>query len=138
MMKLFSILLATSILCACTDKKESVYKVENVNGVPRITIDGTPVRARMLYVSPTYFVPVHPDAPSISSEWEVRNIDIPKPTENLNDLLLHIKPDIIPTKYWISQFEIVEKGTYFSIKTKDVVRRNDKLFKIVPSDELQK
>ena len=111
MMKLFSILLATSILCACTDKKESVYKVENVNGVPRITIDGTPVRARMLYVSPTYFTPVHPDAPSISSEWEVRNIDIPKQTENLNDLLLHIKPDIIPTKYWISQFEIVEKGT---------------------------
>lgn len=34
--------------------------------------------------------------------------------------------------------ETVEKGTYFSIKTKDVVRRNDKLFKIVPADELQK
>ncbi|MBR7105807.1 MAG: hypothetical protein IKC88_02345, partial [Opitutales bacterium] len=70
-----------------------------------------PVRARMLYVSPTYFVPVHPDAPSISSEWETRNIDIPKQTENLNDLLLHIGPDIVPTKYWISQFEVVEKDT---------------------------
>ncbi len=28
--------------------------------------------------------------------------------------------------------ERVEKGTYFSIKTKEMVRRNDKLFKIVP------
>ena len=28
----------------------------------------------------------------------------------------------------------VEKGTYFSIKTKDLVRRNDKLFKIVPTE----
>ena len=38
----------------------------------------------------------------------------------------------------LKSVEIVEKGTYFSIKTKDVIRRNDKLFKIVPSDELQK
>lgn len=29
--------------------------------------------------------------------------------------------------------EKVEKGTYFSIKTKDIIRRNDKLFKIVKS-----
>ncbi|MBP3357785.1 MAG: hypothetical protein J6K91_02645 [Opitutales bacterium] len=64
MIKRILLLLLVSILCACTDNKESVYKVENVNGVPRITINGTPVRARMLYVSPTYFVPVHPDAPS--------------------------------------------------------------------------
>jgi putative protease len=27
----------------------------------------------------------------------------------------------------------VEKGTYFSIKTKEMIRRNDKLFKIVPA-----
>ncbi len=38
----------------------------------------------------------------------------------------------------LKSVEIVEKGTYFSIKTKDVIRRNDKLFKIVPADELQK
>ena len=38
----------------------------------------------------------------------------------------------------LKHVETVEKGTYFSIKTKDVVRRNDKLFKIVPADELQK
>jgi putative protease len=28
--------------------------------------------------------------------------------------------------------EKVEKGTYFSIKTNELIRRNDKLFKIVP------
>ena len=47
------------------------------------------------------------------------------------DIVEEVRVDLKPV-------EIVEKGTYFSIKTKDVVRRNDKLFKIVPSDELQK
>ena len=47
------------------------------------------------------------------------------------DIVEEVRVDLKPV-------EIVEKGTYFSIKTKDVIRRNDKLFKIVPSDELQK
>ena len=33
--------------------------------------------------------------------------------------------------------ERVDKGTYFSIKTKEPVRRNDRLFKIVPSEQLK-
>ncbi len=32
----------------------------------------------------------------------------------------------------------VEKGTYFSMKTKDLIRRNDKLFKIVPTEHATK
>ena len=32
----------------------------------------------------------------------------------------------------------VEKGTYFSMKTKDLIRRNDKLFKIVPTEHTTK
>ena len=47
------------------------------------------------------------------------------------DVVEEVRVDLKPV-------DTVEKGTYFSIKTKDVVRRNDKLFKIVPSDELQK
>ena len=47
------------------------------------------------------------------------------------DVVEEVRVDLKPV-------EAVEKGTYFSIKTKDVVRRNDKLFKIVPADELQK
>ncbi len=47
------------------------------------------------------------------------------------DVIEEVRVDLKPV-------ETVEKGTYFSIKTKDVVRRNDKLFKIVPTDELQK
>lgn len=46
------------------------------------------------------------------------------------DIVEEVRVDLKPV-------ETVEKGTYFSIKTKDVVRRNDKLFKIVPSDELK-
>mgnify|MGYP003588854591 FL=1 len=34
--------------------------------------------------------------------------------------------------------ERVEKGTFFSIKTKDIVRRNDKLFKIVATEHATK
>ncbi|VBB46906.1 Collagenase [uncultured Paludibacter sp.] len=34
--------------------------------------------------------------------------------------------------------EKVEKGTYFSIKTKELVRRNDKVFKIVSADKVKK
>ena len=47
------------------------------------------------------------------------------------DVVEEVRVDLKPV-------DTVEKGTYFSIKTKDVVRRNDKLFKIVPTDELQK
>lgn len=47
------------------------------------------------------------------------------------DVVEEVRVDLKPV-------ETVEKGTYFSIKTKDIVRRNDKLFKIVPSDELKK
>ena len=47
------------------------------------------------------------------------------------DVVEEVRVDLNPV-------ETVEKGTYFSIKTKDVVRRNDKLFKIVPAEELQK
>ena len=47
------------------------------------------------------------------------------------DVVEEVRVDLKPV-------ETVEKGTYFSIKTKDVVRRNDKLFKIVPADELKK
>ena len=47
------------------------------------------------------------------------------------DVVEEVRVDLKPVN-------IVEKGTYFSIKTKDVVRRNDKLFKIVPADELPK
>lgn len=45
------------------------------------------------------------------------------------DIVEEVRVDLKPV-------QTVEKGTYFSIKTKDIVRRNDKLFKIVPSDEL--
>ena len=47
------------------------------------------------------------------------------------DVVEEVRVDLKPVN-------TVEKGTYFSIKTKDTIRRNDKLFKIVPADELQK
>lgn len=44
------------------------------------------------------------------------------------DVLDEMRVELQPVKR-------VEKGTYFSIKTKDIIRRNDKLFKIVKADK---
>jgi len=43
------------------------------------------------------------------------------------DIANEIRVELLPV-------EKVEKGTYFSIKTKDIIRRNDKLYKIVKTD----
>ena len=43
------------------------------------------------------------------------------------DVVDEARVDLLPVDH-------VEKGTYCSIKTKEVVRRNDKLYKIVPAD----
>ena len=43
------------------------------------------------------------------------------------DVVDEVRVDLLPVDH-------VEKGTYCSIKTKEVVRRNAKLYKIVPSD----
>ena len=41
-------------------------------------------------------------------------------------------------RYELQPVDKVEKGALFSIKTKEIVRRNDKLFKIVKASELKK
>jgi putative protease len=38
----------------------------------------------------------------------------------------------------LNPVEKVEKGTYFSIKTKEIIRRNDKVYKIVSADKVKK
>lgn len=38
----------------------------------------------------------------------------------------------------LNPVETVEKGMYFSIKTKEIIRRNDKVFKIVSADKVKK
>ena len=50
-----------------------VYKVENVGGVPRLTINGEPQRARMLYVSPTYFLLGSPSVREIYNYFFLQN-----------------------------------------------------------------
>ena len=97
--------------CSKSTNTETVCKVENINGVPRITIDGTPVRARMLYVSPTHFIPVRPDPATITDKWTQSTIVIPKQKENIDKPLINISGETTECTYWISQFEIREKDT---------------------------
>ena len=47
------------------------------------------------------------------------------------DVVDEMRVDLHPVNH-------VGKGTYFSIKTREVIRRNDKLFKIVPADQVEK
>ncbi len=47
------------------------------------------------------------------------------------DVVDEMRVDLHPVEH-------VGKGTYFSIKTREVIRRNDKLFKIVLADEVEK
>lgn len=47
-----TLLAAALVLSACAKKqKDSVYKVETFNGVPFITVDGKPVRNRIVWVA---------------------------------------------------------------------------------------
>lgn len=50
--------------------KRHTYRVETIGGVPMITVDGKPVRARMLYVSPPDFkiFPPQPEYPFAERE----------------------------------------------------------------------
>jgi putative protease len=38
----------------------------------------------------------------------------------------------------LATFDKVEKGTYFSMKTNELIRKNDKLFKIEPTEHATK
>ena len=73
--------------CAANAPQGDSYKVENVGGVPRLVFNGKPVRARMLYVSPTYFMLGSFDGRSVipSKAWINTFIEIPKLDKPLKD-----------------------------------------------------
>ena len=52
---LFAIIVCVSSIIYADTKKETTCRVQDVGGVPRLVLNGKPVRARMVYVSPLYF-----------------------------------------------------------------------------------
>ncbi len=86
-----------------------VYKVENVGGVPRLTINGEPQRARMLYVSPTYFLLGSPSVREIYNYgWVDTFVEIPpleKPAEKAQ-IIFDFRGQQF--KFMLSYLEIIE------------------------------
>ena len=106
----FSVSAAVALCGCCKASDGHTYRVEDIGGVPRLTIDGEPQRARMLYVSPTYFLlgsPVRRTA--FNYDWcetffEIQPLE--KPLEN-GSLKLTFRKGICKT-FDISKFEILE------------------------------
>ena len=96
------------------------YKVEMVDGVPIIMMDGKPIRARMLYGTPrgSSLTPVTPKWKDYSFEFE-SPIDCPK-------CAIHIRFNLMDLKLYISKIEVknltegkVEKSLDLSSATLD-------------------
>ena len=95
-----------SVSCSPT---QDTYKVEEIGGVPRLTINGTPVRPRMLYVSPTYFLLGSPNG-RVAYDYDWCNTFVE--TETLDKSYKNARVSLLfPTLNnvcRIAKFEIVE------------------------------
>ena len=87
-LSIFSVLGLTAIafFSVFTSGDELTCRVEDVGGIPRIVLNGKPVRARMLYVSPLYFpqgsLTVRFTFPDMDVETFVEIPKLEKPVKN--------------------------------------------------------
>lgn len=80
-------MVCAALLCACgkSGTEETTCQVKEIGGVPRIVLNGKPVRARMLYVSPLYFPmgsPIYRTAHAEITETFVEIAPLEKSVEN--------------------------------------------------------
>ncbi len=117
------------LLYGCSKQNVHSYKVENIGGVPRITIDGKPVRARMLYVSPTYFLLGSPTKRTAFNylNWVETFVEIPKTGRRLENGEIRIDVPKGPLHYSIAALEIVESDTGEKIYEFDVKNRDGRI-----------
>lgn len=103
---------AVFFTAACGGKDE--FKIESatvadIGGVPRVVVNGKPERARMLYVSPTYFTAAPPVIKPLGTKWRKVSLDIDPQKKEVSDGRFQIKTENKPMEYYLSKFEIVEK-----------------------------
>lgn len=103
---------AVFFTAACGGKDE--FKIESatvadIGGVPRVVVNGKPERARMLYVSPTYFTAAPPVIKPLGTKWRKISLDIDPQKKEVSDGRFQIKTENKPMEYYLSKFEIVEK-----------------------------
>lgn len=109
-----------SFLCAsCTLTSADSYKVEDIGGVPRLTINGNPSRARMLYVSPTYFMLGTPTSRTSYPGWTSTFVEIPALEKAINGTI-EVKPKSQIQDCAIAGLDITEVDTNKKVWSLDV------------------
>ena len=113
-------------------------KVENVGGVPRITIDGKAVRPRMLYVSPTYFLLGTPTKRTAFnySNWVETFVEIPKLERPVKGGEIRIDAYSGPCEYAVAGLEIIEADTGKKVYEIDV-KNGDGRVKTLPEGKTE-
>ena len=109
---MFASLLTAFSVGGCAGDKGDSYRVEDVGGVPRLMFNGEPVRPRMLYVSPTYFMLGSPTrrnaAPYAYTAWTDTFIEIPAMKSAVPNGEIHMNLGKTPFEYKIAGLEIAE------------------------------
>lgn len=91
--------------------EEIKYRVESICEIPRITYKGKIQRARILYVSPTYFTPAPNNTEKLDSKWRNISFDVEKTSKETDNAVCQFRTEILPNEYFVSKFEILEKDT---------------------------
>ncbi|MBE6413903.1 MAG: hypothetical protein E7035_05045 [Verrucomicrobiaceae bacterium] len=90
--KLFFILLSTIATILAFAENNITCRVQNVNGVSRLVLNGKPVRARMLYVSPLYFQLASPIIRTAYDDTDVQTfIEIPALEKEVSNASIEFK-----------------------------------------------
>ena len=109
---MFASLLTAFSVGGCAGDKGDSYRVEDGGGVPRLMFNGEPVRPRMLYVSPTYFMLGSPTrrnaAPYAYTAWTDTFIEIPAMKSAVPNGEIHMNLGKTPFEYKIAGLEIAE------------------------------
>ena len=128
-----SLLLANFLVSSGCSGESSTCKVENTGGAPRISVDGKPVRARMLYVSPTYFMlgtPTKRKAYKYMNSWVDTFVEIPKLSRPLKNGEIRIDGPLGPLEYRISDLHIVDSETGEKVYNFDIKNRDSRVYVI--------
>ena len=104
-----SLVLLTIFSVGCKKRDPEVSKVEIINGVPRLIVQGEVVRPRSLYVSPTYFILGSPTDRIIYANTDVETfIEIPAMNAPLENASIEMKSGK-PAEFTLYSLKIKEE-----------------------------
>ncbi|MBE6412546.1 MAG: hypothetical protein E7036_08360 [Opitutales bacterium] len=106
-----------TLVVACSQEKSScekqdIYAVKEIGGVPRLVINDTPVRPRMLYVSPTYFLLGSPNGRTMYNyNWCNTFIETAPFQKSYPNAKLSLRVPTLDSECKIAKLEVLEIDT---------------------------